>query len=100
MSLERAGVLRRRPVWGAQRASADLYLSCFSCPMPPSTPIQASMMSGPGWDDGLWCPPLGRLSQLSHLAKSSYTIPPKARASPSSKAILLSKELSPNSLSR
>ena len=104
MSRERARVLRRqrgRDQRGEPgEPQADLHLSSFSCAMPPPTTIQASTTSGPGCDNGLQGPPLCHLSQLSHLAKSSYTMLPKARASPSSEAILLSKEQSPNSLFR
>lgn len=85
------------------RQTSTCLLSLVPCHHPhhPHHPqIQASTTSSPGCEDGLQGRPLCRLSQLSHLAKSSYTMLPKARASPSSEAILLSIEQSPNSLFR
>ena len=40
---------RRRPVWGAQRASGRAGPVFFRCPMPPPPPIQASVTPVPGW---------------------------------------------------
>lgn len=69
-------------------------LSSISCPVAATHPIQASMISGLGCDNGPQGPAVCYLSQLSHLAKSSHIILPMARASPSSER---PKEQSPNS---
>lgn len=82
---------------GAQGPSGRPPLPApLACPTPAPTLVQASVTSSPGYDSQLQCPPLCHLSLLSHLAKSSHTVFPKARASPSSDIVLLFKEQCPN----
>lgn len=82
---------------GAQAASGHSFTAFpFSCPMAtPLTPNPGPMTSGLGCSTGPQCPPLCCFSQLCHLAQSSQTMLPEARASPSSEAILLPKEPCP-----